>query len=172
MVIPRRRTTAFAALLLALGLTGCSSSADKGGGSSPGSSPAVGSAGAADPKTKQDVTTAFSAFFNSNTTPAQSELALQHGTEFRDTLAKESTGSNSQDSGVKVTGVSLSGKDVAAVTFTLLQAGKTLLPNVQGFAVREDGTWKVAAQTFCNLLKLEGTAPAVCDDTSITALPN
>jgi hypothetical protein len=38
--------------------------------------------------------------------------------------------------------------------------------------VRENGKWKVAAQTFCTLLVLEGTAPPACKDPAITALPN
>ena len=60
---------------------------------------------------------------------------------------------------------------VLAVTFTITNSGTPLLSNIKGFAVQEGGTWKVAAATFCVLLKLEGSPPAACSDSSITALP-
>jgi hypothetical protein len=55
--------------------------------------------------------------------------------------------------------------------FTLLLDGKPALPNQTGYAVREDGKWKVAGATFCGLLAAQGAPPPVCTTASATALP-
>jgi hypothetical protein len=59
----------------------------------------------------------------------------------------------------------------ASVVYTILQAGSPLLPNVNGFAVREDGKWKVSGATFCGLLALQGSRPSVCSQPAATSLP-
>jgi hypothetical protein len=183
MLISLRRSAQVVAvpLVLALVVAGCSSSAsDSGGSPSTPSTPSdtsassgtpAGSPTPADPATRKAVTAAFVAFFSSTTSVARSEVALQHGASFRTTLQKEATGSHAQKSSATVSAVTVSG-DLARVTFTILQDGVPLLPNTQGFGVRENGKWKVAAQTFCSLLVLEGTAPPACKDPAITALPN
>jgi hypothetical protein len=50
--------------------------------------------------------------------------------------------------------------------------GKPALPGASGLAVRQGGKWKVAAQTFCQLLTLQGDAPHACNDPKITAVPH
>jgi hypothetical protein len=97
---------------------------------------------------------------------------LQHGTKFRAALQAESKSPSAQNITAAVSAVQMQSADVALVTFTLKQNGSPLLPNTHGYAVREGGKWKVAAQTFCSLLQLQGTAPSICSDKSITALPN
>jgi len=57
------------------------------------------------------------------------------------------------------------------VTFTIASGG-VKLPNTHGYAVKEGSQWKVAAQTFCNLLQLQGNSPTICKDSSVTALPH
>lgn len=143
--------------------------------STPASTPAAGSSSApvatpADPATKQAVTTAYEHFFSGTAAPAVSQQALQHGEAFKATLEAQAKGQYSKDSGVKVGDVTLSGQ-VANVTFTITSKGKPLLANIKGFAVQEGGTWKVAATTFCLLLKLEGNPPSACSDSSIISLP-
>src|SRR3954447_2994113 len=186
MTIGVRRMAAWVAVLVAGGLlAACSTSGgtdtvgpDATGSSSqppPSSSvPSVpsmpASPAAADAATTQAVTAAFKKFFNSKTTPADSQVALQHGEAFKQTLEEQAKGSYSKDSGVNVASVTGSGP-VLNVTFTLTSGGAPLLSNVKGFAVQEDGHWKVAAATFCVLLKLEGSPPPACSDSSITALP-
>ena len=162
-----------------LALAGCSSghssspssSAASGAGAS--SSPAGATTGAtpADTATKAAVERAYTAFYNSATTPAQSEAVLQHGALFRATLAKEALSSYAKKSTAFVTAVTMDSADVADVTFGIKHDGKVLLGGIAGKAVRENGTWKVADTTFCTLLKLEGTAPALCNDASVVSLP-
>jgi hypothetical protein len=173
MVFPVRRAVLCTGLAVATALAGCSSS---GGDTSPSSglvSPA-GSAGSSQPDaaTARAITRAFKVFFDTDTSLAASAKVLQHGPNFRKTLAAESNSPSANDITVKVSNIALRNREVADVKFTILTAGKPLLPDTQGVAVREGGTWKVAAATFCALLQLEGTAPAICNDKSITGLPS
>jgi hypothetical protein len=167
----------------ATALTACSSSgahdtagpgATDASPSGPGATaPASGSpAGGTPPDaaTAKAIRTAYRDFFDSTSTTPQSEAALQHGAAFHQTLVEQGKTSYSQTSGVKVTAIGLRGP-VADVTFTITGNGAALLSDVKGFAVREGGRWKVAATTFCLLLKLEGKPPSACSDPSITALP-
>jgi hypothetical protein len=181
-----RRVALCAGVALTTTLAGCSSSGGS-GGTSPTTSPpaqtttsAAASSGAptttggspADPATKKAISNAYAAFFDTKTPLKKSMQVLQHGTKFRAALQAESKSPAAQDITAVVNDVQMQSAKVALVTFTLKQKGSDLLPNTHGFAVQEGGHWKVAAQTFCSLLKLEGTAPTVCNDKSITALPN
>jgi hypothetical protein len=186
MIVWRRKVPAVLAIAVAaaVALAGCSGSAANkgtsssttgskpatGSGSSPNSSPS-GSGAPADAATKAAVSGAYATFFNPKTSAARSEAVLQHGASFRKTLAEQASTAQSQNVSATVSKVSRTGPNVAAVTFTLLSGGSPLLTDTPGFAVREGGAWKVAAQTFCGLLQLQGGAPAACNDTSITALP-
>ena len=140
--------------------------------STPAAAPSSSAAAAtpADPATKQAVTTAYEHFFSGTAAPAVSQQALQHGEAFKATLEQQAKGQYSKDSGVQVGDVAVNGQ-VADVTFTITSKGKPLLANIKGFAVQEGGAWKVAATTFCMLLKLQGNPPSACSDSSITSLP-
>ncbi|MCW2597518.1 MAG: hypothetical protein JWP39_3406 [Jatrophihabitans sp.] len=169
------------------GLAGCSSSG-KGGSSSssstPVSTPAASTSAAstsaatsgagtsADAVTTKAVTTAYETFFDIKATTAQTVTVLQHGSAFSPTLAGQAKAAAAQKLAATVSKVNLASPNVADVTFTLTSNGSPLLPNTHGKAVREGGTWKVAAETFCALLGLQGTPPAVCKDPKMTALPN
>lgn len=167
----------------ALLASGCSSSgathasspptgSSGGGATAPAAAPPTGSGTPADAATRSAVAKAFTTFFSPKSTAAQSEAALQHGSAFTQTLAAEATSAQSQNVSATVSSVRLLSPDVAAVVFTLNSGGSPLLTDTPGNAVREGGTWKVAAVTFCNLLTLQGTAPTACKDASITALPH
>lgn len=162
-----------AALGALLAVAACSSSGGKSGGHSPSTPTASSSASAsgrsADATTKTAVAKAYTTFFNSNSSAAASEAALQHGSAFRAVLAAESNSTYAQKTSVDVTSVRLVSASVADVGYTLHTSGITL-PS-KGKAVREDGTWKVAAQTFCALLALESKKPKPCSDPAVTSLP-
>jgi hypothetical protein len=196
MTMLARCSAGFLALALAAATAACTSSSGKSGnGSSPNGGDTVatsgaGSAGApsggasgssgttaaagtgtpADPSTKKSITDAYAAFFNSKSAVAQSEGALQHGSAFHATLVEQAKGQFSNNSSAKVGAISVSGSR-AYVTFSILSKGKPLLNNFKGYATLEGGKWKVAAITFCTLLQLQGGAPAVCNDPTMTSLP-
>lgn len=179
MIYSYGRAALGAGLIMAAALAGCSSSGS--GGSSPPagtSSPAPGTSSApgghrADAATTQAIKKAYEVFFDSRASTAQAVASLQHGAKFRSAIISEGKSNyGQQQTSATVSAVQLQSPNVAHVTFTVKVAGKSLLPNSAGFAVREDGQWKVAAQTFCGLQKLQGSAPRLCDDHSITALPS
>jgi hypothetical protein len=167
-----------AVLGAALVLGGCSSSGGKSsrtGGPSlpasvtlPTSAPATPSGRPADAAVTSAVRKAYSTFFSSNSSAAASQAALQHGSAFHAVLAEESKSSYAQKTSVDVLGVRLASADVANVSYTLHTSGISL-PST-GKAVRENGTWKVAAQTFCALLALQGSKPKPCTDPAVIAL--
>jgi hypothetical protein len=126
---------------------------------------------AAPPATRAAISKAYAALFGTKSTLTQSVESLQNGQAFRSVIVAESKKPAAQGSDAKVTAVSLRSSDVAKVTFTVYSQGKPALPNASGFAVRQNGKWKVAAKTFCNLLALQASAPKPCSNPKITALP-
>ena len=179
MGIPIRRTVLSAGLVLATALAGCSSSDDDG---SPQSTDTAGggicdrvSPGQGIPATGSDkkaVEKVFHLFFSTDTSFAKSMAVLQHGQEFCPSLAAvNNTSYGKQKTAADVASVRLKRPEVAAVTFTIRVANQVVLPDAKGYAVVEDGNWKVAAVTFCQLLTLQGSAPSDCDDSDFIALP-
>jgi hypothetical protein len=53
-----------------------------------------------------------------------------------------------------LTKVQVTGPGQAKVTYTILISGQPALRSQTGTAVRQDGTWKVGATSFCSLLTL------------------
>lgn len=166
-------------------LAGCSSSAKPATGSAPTAQPSASSSTVpsaapmstpggtpAESATARAVAHAYAVFFDVRTPLAKSEALLQHGRAFRAALVAAGNTSQAQGAGAEVTAVKQVSPDLARVTFAIKSGGTVLLPNTHGYAVREHGTWKVAARTFCALLSLQGKAPSACNDRSITALPH
>ena len=180
MGVPVRCAALCTGLVLATGLAGCSSS---GGNGSPGTSHGAAGGGtcasirsvsgvAAKGSPQQAVAKTYRLFFSTATSLPKSVAVLQHGDTFCPALlAENSTSYGKQKTSATVASVRLAKPNLAAVTFTIRVAGHVVLPNAKGYAVKEDGEWKVAAQTFCQLLTLQGTAPPGCKDKSLTALP-
>jgi hypothetical protein len=133
-------------------------SGNSGGGSTGGS---------ADTATTTAVTKAYTTFFNYKSGLDVSEKLLQLGPEFHAALVTNAKTAAAQKITVTVSNVTLQSPHVAKVTFTVLGNGSALLPNTPGYAVQENGTWKVAAQTFCGLISLQGKAPAACQEPAV-----
>ena len=179
MGVPFRHAALGAGLILTTALAGCSSS----GGGSPEPSGSAGGSTACDRVTpkggvaagsadKKAVEQAYSLFFSTATSLARSMAVLQHGKEFCPSLLEvNDTSYGKKKTSATVSSVTLSKPKVAVVKFTIRVSGQVVLPNSKGYAVVEDGDWKVAAQTFCQLLTLEGHPPELCKDKSMTALP-
>jgi hypothetical protein len=181
MTLPVRHTGALLLLTLVLAVSGCSSSGDTGSNGRSGSSASTDAEHCPVPKrpgvgrkvaTKKAITKAYKVFFDTDTALADSVAVLQHGAVLCAPLLKQSSNPAANKITAKVSKVVLQGKNVAKVKFTIFSAGQTLLPNTSGFAVRENGHWKVAAKTFCSLLQLQGIVPSACKKPAITALPH
>jgi hypothetical protein len=165
----KRKGCGLVAVLVTALLCGCSSSGGKPVRPTTSSTPAGAPADAA---TARAVRSAYAAFFNSTSSIGRSQAALQHGRSFHDALVQQANSPLATDAAVKVTDVRRLGPDLAAVTFTITQKGVPLLAGQVGHAVRDNGHWQVAAETFCTLLTAAGGAPSACSDPKITALPH
>lgn len=167
-LIARRVLAAVGAMaMLSATVIGCSSSSDDSSSSTTtathASAAAVTSAQADsnDPAVKE-ITDAFVAFFDGKT-PADTKAGLvENGSTFAPTLAAQASSPMAAGSTATVSNVKLDDSTHASVTYTVLINGSPALPNQAGKAISVDGKWKVAAATYCGLLKLQGGAPASC----------
>ena len=175
---------------LALSLTACSSSGTKASTSTTPSTPASTSSSApapstpapstptstapapADAATTAAVKKAYATFFGGTKNQAALIADLQNGDKLTAALIQQSKNPVAATLTATVSTVSLENPHVADVTFTLLSKGAPLLSNTPGKAVLVDGTWKLAAETFCGLVAASGTTPAACTDQSVVALPS
>ncbi|MGH8862373.1 MAG: hypothetical protein ACRDVG_14290 [Jatrophihabitantaceae bacterium] len=169
------RILAAAALAVLAGCTASAGSPSSSAAAPSDTNPSASSTDAsrrtdADPATTAAVARAYATFFSDKSTTPQSQAALQHGQVFTATLQQQSNSPHAQQSSAAVSQVLLESADVADVKFSITSNHVRVLSDVSGHAVREDGTWKVAAATFCQLLTLQGDAPKACNDASVTAL--
>ncbi|MGH8960205.1 MAG: hypothetical protein ACRDWT_03215 [Jatrophihabitantaceae bacterium] len=170
-------TAVVAAGVAVVVLVGCGSS-----GSVPGSMPPathgttthgrIGAPPTTDAATVAAVKSAYAKFFDPKTPEATSLSLLQDGAAFKSAVQSQSKGSLAQNSAATVSKVTLQSPNTAKVVFTILVNGKAMLPDQPGYAVREGGTWKVAGQTFCGLLTLQGSPPPACKSPTATSLPD
>ncbi|WP_063905976.1 hypothetical protein [Nocardia kruczakiae] len=122
--------------------------------------PAAGSS-AADPATTKAVTDAYVLFFDAEQPADKRAAAVEKGDVFAPVLTAQAGNPQAQGTSATVSKVTTVDAGHADVTYTLLMGGNPVLPDQAGQAVQENGQWKVAATTFCALLKLQGgTAPA------------
>ncbi len=159
-----------AVVLFALALAACGGG---GGGAAPSSTSAPTTSapttspapsGNADAQIKQD----YVRFFDGRT-PADTKIALlQNGQQFAQVIRAQSQSPLAQQTTAQVGGVRVNGTQ-AAVTYTVLIAGKPALANQTGTAVLVNGSWKVGEQSFCSLLSLQGQAPPPCPPVPSTA---
>ena len=160
---------------------GCSSSASDNSptpGTASSSAPSsTQSSSPATPRRTDRATTAavrhaYVTFFDYRTARATSQSLLQDGRAFTAQIAQNAKTAKVQKPSVTVSSVELVSEHTAKVIFTLSVGGSPVLPHTSGYAVLEDGRWKVAGQTFCALIGLNGSHPAVCSDPAATTLPS
>jgi hypothetical protein len=175
----RVTTTVAAAGLAVLTIASCSSSKSSPKTTPPPTSQVTTPSGTAggppptiDAATVAAVKNAYVTFFDPKTPQATSMGLLQDGTAFKAALEEQAKGTFAQNASATVAKVTLQSPNTAKVVFSILVSGKVTLAGQPGYAVHEDGTWKVAGQTFCGLLTLEGSVPAACNTPAATDLPN
>jgi len=153
------RISAFLALVLSGAvLAGC-------GGSSHSSTSKTTSLKASQPPSaaaEPQVKKVWEEFFSSSTPPSAKVGLLQNGQRFAQVIQAQSKSPLAAHTSAQVSEVSLTSPTTATVTYTILLAGKPALKNVKGTAVKTDGKWQVGDQSFCELLKLQGTTPPGC----------
>ena len=175
---PGWRKAAIAGLVMAVAVTGCSSSKKNPGPASQQPDPTATAAGTQTTSSgpgNADVTaikTVYSKFFNPKTSIQESISLLQDGAAFRGTLEEQAKTSFAKTASVTVSKVTVDSPNKATIVYTILLSGSPVLPNTTGFAVREGGTWKIAGATFCGLLAAQGAPPPVCSQRAATSVPN
>ncbi|MBB5912433.1 hypothetical protein BJY24_001300 [Nocardia transvalensis] len=148
----RTAATIFAASALVLSAAACGGSDNQSDTASTTGPPSV----------TQAVTDSYERFFDGGTGADQKMALLENGKAFADTIKAQADSPIAKATSAEVSGVASTGTDHADVTYTILMGGKPALANQQGSAIRQDGTWKVTAATFCALLTLQGNPPPVC----------
>lgn len=163
----RKVSEILVACALAAGMAACGSSSPK---ASPPATPsanassATGSAGGAASKA---IAANWTAFFDAKTPVPQRVGLLQDGSQFASIISSQAGSSLASEASAKVTKVAMVSATQANVTYSILVAGQSMLPNQAGVAVLQDGKWKVGVTSFCNLLTLENAGktsslPAAC----------
>jgi hypothetical protein len=183
---PQRRpggaaTTARAVALagtLGLALTGCSSSTHPAPAASTGAS--VASTAASTVNTSQAsssdvaaITSVYTRFIEPGTPIADKVGMVQDGPAFEAAMQALSSSDFAKQVSITVSKVTLDSPNKATVTYSILIQNSPVLPNTTGFAVREDGTWKVAGATLCGLLQVNNPKlPPACSAPAATSLPS
>lgn len=101
-------------------------------------------------------------FFSPSTAAATKISLLQNGQQFAPVITAQANSPLAKESAAQVTGVKLENPRTATVTYTVTLAGKPALKNTTGTAVMSGGNWLVSDASFCQLLRLEGSAPPSC----------
>lgn len=148
-----------------LGLTAC-------GSSNPAAAPTPSPTPTPTMSPSTAVTAAYATFFGGSKDPKRLAAVLQNGDKLAAVIAQGLKSPMLGGLTAKVSNVSLVNPHLATVTFTLLSHGSPLVANTIGKAVLVDGTWKVAAYTYCGLLSSAGPAPAACKAPGVTTLPS
>lgn len=109
----------------------------------------------------------WTAFFNPKTPVARRVSVLQDGQQFAAIIKSQASSSLAAQASAKVIKVTLISATKAKVSYTVLENGKPALSHLTGIAVFQNGTWKVGAASFCNLLAIENggktsTLPPAC----------
>lgn len=112
--------------------------------------------------TRKTIEQTYVSFFSGKTPAGQKVSLVQDGKGFAQVIHKQAGSPIAKGTTVKVSKVSLDTDTTASVRYTIFLAGKPALKDQKGLAVRDHGTWKVGAGTFCTLLGLEGSAPPLC----------
>ena len=110
---------------------------------------------------QDEIKAAYTGFFSTKTSLATHVALMEDGEKFKPVI--QSFLSDPLASGVSATvsSVTLQSADKATVVYTVKVAGISLADQT-GYAVRQDGKWKVADSTLCALVSLAGTPPAAC----------
>ncbi len=138
--------------VLSTALAGCTSAPSS---PSPTSPPAGGASTSAAADPVAQITANWEEFFNAKTANDRRVQLIENGPAFSATLQAQASNPLAAAATVKVSKVTLSSPTQAAVTYSILVNGQPALPDQQGVAVLDGGTWKVSAASFCALLTLE-----------------
>ena len=105
------------------------------------------------------ITANWEKFFTPGTSVDERVALLQNGAALRAAIEQSATNPLQQQASAKVTQVTFASPTQATVNYDVYLNGTVALPNAEGTAVLEGGTWKVAQASFCSLISLGATGP-------------
>ncbi|WP_262386893.1 hypothetical protein [Streptomyces sp. TRM49041] len=105
---------------------------------------------------RQEIERNWETFFEPETATDERVRVLEDGEEMRSVLTAYSGDPTAAQTSAQVQNITFTSATQAEVTYHLMTGGATALPDVQGTAVLQDGTWKVSRNTLCALVKLSG----------------
>ena len=108
---------------------------------------------------KTAIASNWEAFFSPSETIQQREALLENGPSYEQALIQRSQDPRQATAKAKVKSVELTPPDRATVTYDVYLGDTVALPDAQGFAVLQDGVWKVSGESFCALMTLASTDP-------------
>jgi hypothetical protein len=110
---------------------------------------------------RQTIVNNWEKFFSSKTALPGRVALLENGSKFKSVV--QSFASNPLASNVSslVSSVRLVNANKARIVYTVKISGASLGKQT-GYAVRQNGVWKVGDASLCKLIALGGTTPAVC----------
>jgi hypothetical protein len=111
------------------------------------------------------IKSAYETFFAGKTSVADRVALLQNGSKFKAVVASFASNPLAKTAKAKVDSVTLVGPNKAQVAYSVKISGASLATQL-GFAVRQNGTWKVGDASICRLIALQGTTPAVCKNST------
>jgi hypothetical protein len=113
------------------------------------------------PSDQEQIKTAYTKFFSSQTPVSQKQALLENGAKFKSVIAGFANNPLAKNVKATVSSVTLQGPNKAKVVYTVKFGGSSLGTQT-GTAVRENGTWKVGDASLCKLIALGGTTPSAC----------
>ena len=108
---------------------------------------------------KAEIAANWEKFFSPSETIEQREALLENGATYEQALIQRSNDPRQATASAKVKSVELTPPDQATVTYDVYLGDTVALPDAQGFAVLQDGVWKVSGESFCALMTLASTDP-------------
>ncbi|MCX2182612.1 hypothetical protein KV205_19060 [Streptomyces sp. SKN60] len=161
----KRRAAAFGAaavLVLAPVVSGCSDDNGSSNQVTPTTSPAMTDQPLDPAAAKAEITENFTAFFDPKTPTAERIKLLENGEAMAPVLGAFAGDKNAAQTSVKVKEIDFTSPTGANVTYDLLVAGNTALPDAKGTSVLQNDTWKVSVQTLCGLVQVSGATVPGC----------
>lgn len=153
-VMQTRIHTYLAIFLVSVSVAACGSSS-----SSSSKRPKPASAGES---AQAQIRRNWASFFSPSTSASEKEALLQNGQQFASVITAATNNPLASQVSATVSEAKLSGPTTATVTYTVSLAGKPVLKNATGTAVKSGNSWLVGDVSFCELLKLEGASSPAC----------
>ena len=146
---------------MVLTMAGCGSD-DSGTTNASSATPAPAAPAGTPGDVTKGVTDAYVNFFDGKTTADKKIALVEDGSQFAQTINAQASSPMATGTTATVINVKEESPDSASVIYTVSINGTPALQNQEGYAVKVDGQWKVAAKSFCALLTMEGNPPPVC----------